>query len=84
MMDKEFSSGCAVKHSNHNPYTLVVHISVPTEGGSAGGAPCVFPFKHWVTWYLTCTGKFNSEMWCSTTEDYNNDLKWGFCIGKYG
>ncbi|XP_013414005.1 MAM and LDL-receptor class A domain-containing protein 1-like [Lingula anatina] len=51
-----------------------------TYGGTAGGAPCVFPFtKNYFSTFSTCTSFLNfgnDEPWCGTDKTAN---KWGKC-----
>ena len=53
-----------------------------TVGGNAKGAPCVFPFLYYGKNYSQCTEINGLKAWCSTTKNYNEDKKWGFCIGE--
>ncbi|XP_073448055.1 matrix metalloproteinase-9-like [Aquarana catesbeiana] len=55
-----------------------------TKTYTVDGQLCVFPFIYQSKWYLDCTGDGTSEgrLWCSTTADYNNDKKWGYCQQK--
>ncbi|XP_028929797.1 epididymal sperm-binding protein 1-like [Ornithorhynchus anatinus] len=50
-------------------------------GGSAPGAPCVFPFTYGDQKYYTCTtaGEEGGRLWCSTTDNYPRDRKWTYC-----
>ncbi|XP_064624768.1 uncharacterized protein LOC135486148 [Lineus longissimus] len=49
-----------------------------TEGGNGQEAPCVIPFLYGSKWQEDCVqGK--EKMWCSTTENYDADKKWGYC-----
>ncbi|XP_077409063.1 protein sel-1 homolog 1 [Vanacampus margaritifer] len=51
------------------------------NGGTADGEPCVFPFIFQGNAYSDCTanGRGDGRLWCSTTYNYDNDKKWGFC-----
>ena len=52
-----------------------------TEGGNSDGAPCAFPFIFNGETYTDCTivGRNDGLLWCSTTPNYDNDNKYGFC-----
>ena len=50
-------------------------------GGTADGESCVFPFSRNGTAYNACTGDYREgELWCSTTANYDQDGKWGYCV----
>uniref|UniRef100_A0A8C4QLD3 Mannose receptor, C type 1b n=1 Tax=Eptatretus burgeri TaxID=7764 RepID=A0A8C4QLD3_EPTBU len=52
-----------------------------TIGGNSRGEPCVFPFAYGGNIYDQCTfaGRNDRQLWCATTDDYNQDNLFGFC-----
>uniref|UniRef100_A0A8B9QJA1 Insulin like growth factor 2 receptor n=1 Tax=Apteryx owenii TaxID=8824 RepID=A0A8B9QJA1_APTOW len=44
------------------------------------GELCVFPFKYKGKSYEECITEEKNRPWCATTENYQGDGKWGFCL----
>uniref|UniRef100_A0A7N8XJY7 Matrix metalloproteinase-9 n=1 Tax=Mastacembelus armatus TaxID=205130 RepID=A0A7N8XJY7_9TELE len=55
-----------------------------TFGGNADGAECVFPFIFLGQEYDSCTteGRSDGYRWCATTNNFDNDKKYGFCPSR--
>ena len=72
------------KQTSTTPHTesLMPICYIPTYGGNADGAPCVFPFFYDGFIYVTCTKQSHSKLWCATTRYYDEDKLWGNCRGK--
>lgn len=62
--------------------SILHSLSAQTEGGNSDGAPCVFPFYYKNSWHVTCITDSYDRPWCSTTENYGQDKKWGECQGR--
>ncbi|XP_063315236.1 matrix metalloproteinase-9 [Pelobates fuscus] len=62
-------------------WTLGTGVVVKTHFGNANGALCHFPFIFEGKSYSTCTavGRSDGLPWCSTTANYDEDRKYGFC-----
>lgn len=53
---------------------------VDTYGGNSKGDCCVFPFMFNGKVHHTCTSDGRERKWCSTTNNYSKDKKWGLCF----
>uniref|UniRef100_A0A8C5CVP7 Matrix metalloproteinase-9 n=1 Tax=Gadus morhua TaxID=8049 RepID=A0A8C5CVP7_GADMO len=55
-----------------------------TFGGNSDDKPCVFPFVFLGETYDSCTteGRSDGYRWCSTTDNFDNDMKFGFCPSR--
>ncbi|KAM9829179.1 matrix metalloproteinase-9 [Syngnathus typhle] len=55
-----------------------------TIGGNADDAPCVFPFTFEGKEYDGCTteGRNDGYRWCATTNNFDQDKKYGFCPSR--
>lgn len=50
--------------------------------GNDGGKECAFPFTFEMKSYNECIYECSDGMdklWCSTSSDYDSDMKWGLC-----
>jgi len=48
-------------------------------GGNAYGHCCHFPFLHNNKKYYSCIKEVDDRSWCSTTYNFTQDQKWGYC-----
>uniref|UniRef100_A0AAY5KR53 72 kDa type IV collagenase n=1 Tax=Esox lucius TaxID=8010 RepID=A0AAY5KR53_ESOLU len=64
-----------------NPGTLGEGQVVKVKFGNADGEFCKFPFMFMGTEYNSCTsqGRDDGFLWCSTTYNFDDDGKYGFC-----
>ncbi|XP_040907181.1 matrix metalloproteinase-9 [Toxotes jaculatrix] len=55
-----------------------------TFGGNANGDKCVFPFVFLGKKYDSCTteGRSDGYRWCATTDNFDEDKKYGFCPSR--
>ncbi|XP_063816534.1 matrix metalloproteinase-9 [Pseudophryne corroboree] len=62
-------------------WTLGTGVVVATRFGNAEGAMCHFPFMFDGQSYYSCTsdGRSDGHIWCSTTPNFDEDKKYGFC-----
>lgn len=65
------------------PLILILTV-LYTFGGNADGAPCVFPFTFLGEEYDSCTteGRRDGYRWCATTDNFDKDIKYGFCPSR--
>ena len=56
-----------------------IHTGPETYGGNSLGAHCVIPFIYNGRPHFTCIRHDDDSLWCSTTRDFDKDLKWGNC-----
>lgn len=61
--------------------SLICSTVVKVKYGNADGEFCKFPFSFMGTEYNTCTpqGRDDGFLWCSTTYNFDDDGKYGFC-----
>ncbi len=76
--------GTAVIHTI-DPTIPTTPCPTMTEGGTAQGAYCYFPFKAQGITFTECTRELttSNRLWCATTYDYDTDQLWGYCAGVY-
>ncbi|KAK6477034.1 72 kDa type IV collagenase-like [Huso huso] len=80
-----FAPGPGVGGDSHfdddEHWTLGEGQVVKVKYGSADGEFCKFPFLFMGKEYNTCTaeGRDDGFLWCSTTYNFDDDAKYGFC-----
>ena len=52
-----------------------------TETDSKNASCCVLPFIFKGVQYEMCTDEEHNQPWCSLTENFDVDGKWGVCVG---
>lgn len=57
--------------------------NVLTYGGNSNGRACIFPFIYNSKAYYECTRDGRDNFWCATTDNYDRDMKWGYCSCMY-
>lgn len=62
-------------------WSLIFSTVVKVKFGNADGEFCKFPFLFMGTEYNSCTpqGRDDGFLWCSTTYNFDEDGKYGFC-----
>ncbi len=61
--------------------SLPLDLVVKVKYGNADGEFCKFPFLFMGKEYTSCTpqGRDDGFLWCSTTYNFDEDGKYGFC-----
>ncbi len=82
-------SGCIKLNDNDPTYwcatsdmtNYYISAKYKTTGGNGGGSPCVLPFIHQTATCYGCIKLSDSDpsYWCSVTDNYDRDQKYGFC-----
>uniref|UniRef100_A0A3B4WHD2 Matrix metalloproteinase-9 n=1 Tax=Seriola lalandi dorsalis TaxID=1841481 RepID=A0A3B4WHD2_SERLL len=69
---------------NDKAYGFCPSRDTAVVGGNSEGEPCHFPFVFLGKEYDSCTseGRGDGKLWCGTTDNYDEDKKWGFCHDK--
>uniref|UniRef100_A0A670YYG0 72 kDa type IV collagenase n=3 Tax=Pseudonaja textilis TaxID=8673 RepID=A0A670YYG0_PSETE len=73
--------GTTENYDQDKKFGFCPETAMSTVGGNSEGQPCVFPFIFLGNKYDSCTtsGRQDGKMWCSTSSNYDEDRKWGFC-----
>uniref|UniRef100_V9KEA5 72 kDa type IV collagenase n=1 Tax=Callorhinchus milii TaxID=7868 RepID=V9KEA5_CALMI len=73
--------GTTSNYDADTKYGFCPEQAMSTIGGNSNGLPCFFPFTFLGDPYQSCTtsGRNDGRLWCSTTGNYDEDSKWGFC-----
>ena len=80
-----FTGSIEAELINMGRISMISHlVSVPTSGGNAGGANCVFPFIYQGQQYWECIVRpaVSDYPWCATTGNYDENGLWGNCPRK--
>lgn len=78
-----FVTCCLASADRPHPLILILTV-LYTFGGNADGAECVFPFVFLDKEYDSCTteGRSDGYRWCATTDNFDRDIKYGFCPSR--
>ncbi|OCT62769.1 hypothetical protein XELAEV_18043860mg [Xenopus laevis] len=79
--DEFWTLGTGTVTSRIKKYGFCASELLYTYGGNSNGEPCVLPFIFDGQSYGGCTkeGRQDGYRWCSTTANYDQDQKYGFC-----
>ncbi|XP_060771650.1 hepatocyte growth factor activator-like [Neoarius graeffei] len=66
-----------------------IEIFISTQSVTAGqkvltieGRECKFPFRLGGTVYHQCIALSSGRQWCSLTNNFDRDMKWGYCSSQ--
>jgi len=79
---KDGSAWCSLDWDYNGNKRWAICPSAKTFAGNSDSAECSTIYKFQGRTYSGCTtdGRNDNLSWCATTENYDKDLKWGFCI----
>uniref|UniRef100_A0AAZ3SWZ1 Matrix metalloproteinase-14 n=1 Tax=Oncorhynchus tshawytscha TaxID=74940 RepID=A0AAZ3SWZ1_ONCTS len=82
--DENWTLGKGAGQHGSISWTVKTSFVLYTFDGNSNGKACVFPFVFLGETYEGCTteGRSDGYRWCSTTDNFDKDKKFGFCPNR--